>query len=191
MRGFQLRLTPKQREPLRRAERSHPSPRVRWRARLVLACAKAPSLLQVAQAFDCSWRTVQAAVRRYQTGGLAALADAPRSGRPPKVKSALRHQLAQALEAQPQAVGLPGYRWTAQRIRRYLARHQARVSLTTAWRELGRCQQVRKRGKHYTPSPDPDYPQKKGDSNALALKPVDPGAVLSGIQTSPPSSCYR
>jgi hypothetical protein len=59
------------------------------------------------------------------------------------VKAALRHRLAQALEAQPPAVGLPGYHWTAQRIQRYLARHQARVSLTTAWRELSR---FRKKG---------------------------------------------
>lgn len=191
MRGFQLRLTPNQREQLRCAERSHPSPRVRWRARLLLAAAKATSLLQVARSFDCSWRTVKAAVRRYQSGGLAALADAPRTGRPPKVKPALRQRLERALEAQPQAIGLPGYRWTAQRVRRYLARQQLAVSLTTAWRELGRCRRVRKRGKHYTPSPDPHFSQKKGRSRALATAPGSAAALPSGMGMNLRSSFCR
>lgn len=184
MQGFQLRLHPKQRDQLRHAERSHPSPRVRWRARLLLACAKAPSLLQVAHSFDCSWRTVKAAVQRYQSGGLAALADAPRSGRPAQVKPTLRPQLKSALEAQPQALGLPGFRWTAQRVRRYLAQHHVRVSLTTAWREVGRCQRVRQRGKHYTPSPDPQFRQKKGRSSALAAPPDEAGLGPSGTPMS-------
>ncbi len=54
---------------------------------------------------------------------------------PHRVQPAVRQQLAQALQAQPQSSGLPGYRWTAGRVRRYLARQPIRVSLTTAWRE--------------------------------------------------------
>jgi len=191
MRGFRLRLNAKQRNALRRAERSHPSPRVRGRARLVLACAKASSLLQVAHRFDCSWRTVKAAVHRYQTDGLAGLADAPRPGRPPQVKPPVRQQLTQALQAQPQLSGLPGYRWTAKRVRRYLARQHTRVSLTTAWRELARCDQVRRRGKHYTPSPDPHFRQKKGRSTALAEPRDEPEPVPSGTPTSRRSSSWQ
>lgn len=191
MQGFHLRLTLKQRRQLRQSERAHPAPRVRWRARLVLACAKASSLLQVAHSFDCSWRTVKSAVRRYQSDGLTGLADAPHTGRPPKVKPAVRRQLAQALETQPQASGLPGYRWTAQRVRHYLARQQTRVSLTTAWRELARCGRVRRRGKHYTPSPDPQFRQKKGRSNASVELPDEEGLIPSGTPTSLRSSSYQ
>lgn len=157
------RLPKRDMERLRRVERTHPSPRVRWRAHLVLAWAKGASLRAVAQDHDCHWHTVKEAVCRYQTGKVQGLADASRPGRPRQVPPEVRAHLAQALEATPQGVGIAGYRWTADRVRRYLARHHClRVSPRTARREIQRCGKVRKRGKHYVSSPDPLYRQKKG-----------------------------
>jgi len=190
MRGFQLKLHPRQRHQLQRAERSHPLPRVRWRARLVLACAKTTSLRQVATAFDCSWRAVKEAVRRYRQGRVRALADAPRPGRPRKVPPRVRETLGEALEMTPTAAGVGGWVWTVKRVRRYLKRaHQTEVSLTTAWTEIHRCRRRRKRGKGYISSPDSRYAQKKGSWSAPVGKRESTAASRSGMKTRVRSIC--
>lgn len=108
MQGFCLRLYPSQRRQLKKIERTHPSPRVRFRARLLLAAGKTTSLLEVARQFECSWHTVKAAINRYRQGGVKALADAARAGRPRKVPPKVRQALVEVLETTPRVVGLGG-----------------------------------------------------------------------------------
>jgi len=67
------------------------------RARIVLACAAGEGTSQVARHLGISRPTVIAWRERYRAGGLAALADAPRSGRPRTVDEAAI--LARTLEA--------------------------------------------------------------------------------------------
>jgi transposase len=130
---------------------------------LVLCWGQGHSLHRVAQVFGCKWETVQAAVRRFHQGGVPALADAQHPGRPRQVSKKARQALFAAMHATPQAAGLTGFRWTAQRVQQYLRRaHQHQVSRTTAWREIRRCGRSRKRGQYYLSSPDPLYAEKKG-----------------------------
>lgn len=87
MRGRQperLQLKPKDARELRRLLRDgHTPQRVAQRARILLACARAQSRQQVASQVDQHRTTVWRVCNRYdQAGLLAALYDAPRTGRP-------------------------------------------------------------------------------------------------------------
>jgi hypothetical protein len=87
MRGRQperLQLKPKDARELRRLLRDgHTPQRVAQRARTLLACARAQPRQQVASKVDQHRTTVWRVCNRYdQAGLLAALYDAPRTGRP-------------------------------------------------------------------------------------------------------------
>jgi transposase len=57
----------------------------------------------------------------YQTGGVAALADAPRSGRPAKADDAYLAALTAAVETDPRSLGQHFDVWTSGRLSAYLA----------------------------------------------------------------------
>lgn len=61
-----------------------PHPRQRRRAQAVLGHHRGQSLGQLARFFAVRYATVHAWVQAWQAGGIAGLAEGPRSGRPPK-----------------------------------------------------------------------------------------------------------
>ena len=65
--------------------------------------------------------TVQRWLDRFVAGGMAAVGDAPRAGRPVKADAAYRAALEQALATAPPALGLPFDVWTSSRLSAYLA----------------------------------------------------------------------
>jgi len=67
-----------------------PHPRQRRRAQAVLGHHRGQSLGQLAQFFAVRYATVHAWVKAWQQGGLAGLAEGPRSGRPPKQGAAVK-----------------------------------------------------------------------------------------------------
>src|SRR3972149_3235278 len=75
----------------------------------------------VAQVVMASANTVWTWHRRYRQGGLTALQDRPRSGRPSKADADYVSRLEQLLETDPHTVGLPFTIWTINRLRLYLA----------------------------------------------------------------------
>ncbi len=95
----------------------------RWRERLEMIKA-------ADQGFDlhqvCAWsgrspRTVCRWLAAYQTGGVVALNDAPRSGRPCRADAAYLVALDAAVETDPRAVGQGVDVWTSARLSAYLA----------------------------------------------------------------------
>jgi transposase len=64
--------------------------------------------------------------------GLAALADAPRPGRPPKADAAYLAELEAALASGPRALGLEFDVWTAGRLSAHLAERTG-VRLAAGW----------------------------------------------------------
>jgi transposase len=68
----------------------------------------------------------------YQDGGIAALADAPRQGRPPKADAAYLAALEAAVETAPRTLGLPCDVWTSSRLSAYLA-EQTGVRIAPGW----------------------------------------------------------
>ncbi len=74
----------------------------------------------------CAWsgrspRTVRRWLAAFQIGGLVALTDAPRTGRPRRADAAYLAALDAAVEAGPRALGQPFDVWTSARLSAYLA----------------------------------------------------------------------
>jgi transposase len=69
---------------------------------------------------------------RFAAGGVTALADAPRSGRPVRADAAYRQALERALATSPRALGLPFDLWTSARLSVYLAQTTG-VRIAPGW----------------------------------------------------------
>src|SRR5437879_4522192 len=97
------------------------APRLRERLEMVKAVALGQAVPQIAQWSGRTERTVRQWLRCYATGGLAALADAPRAGRPAAADAAYRRAAEAALETPPRVLGRPFDVWTSARLSAYLA----------------------------------------------------------------------
>jgi transposase len=88
-------------------------------------------------------------VWRFAGGGIPALADAPRSGRPAVADAGYRRAAEAALEAGPRALGLPFDVWTSARLAAYLERETG-ARVTPGWLRalLGRWDWACGRPKH-------------------------------------------
>jgi transposase len=97
------------------------------RAVMVLLSLHGAAPSQIAELLGCHPATVRRWIGRFNAGGLAGLADRPRSGRPRLGGCRLTGRIATLLQC-------PGP-WTLPRIRRYLGWPQA--SLRTLYRRSG------------------------------------------------------
>ena len=125
------------------------SARVRERLELVKAVALGHGLAGSAAWSGRSVRTVRHWLGRFRAGGVAALADAPRAGRPARADAAYRRGLAEAVDAGPRALGLEFDVWTSDRLSTYLAERTG-VRIAPSWLRtlLGRQEFVCGRPKH-------------------------------------------
>ena len=108
------------------------APRVRERLEMVKAAALGQELAAIAAWSGRTERTVRRWLRRFAAGGVAALADAPRPGRPPVADAAYLQALEAAVDTPPPALGLPFDVWTSPRLSAYLA-EQTGVRLAPGW----------------------------------------------------------
>jgi transposase len=88
---------------------------------MVGAVERGRDLASVAVRVGRSRQTVRFWLRRYRRGGPEALADAPRSGRPPKADAAYLAAMERAVQCSPRSVGLAVDVWTSHRLSAYLA----------------------------------------------------------------------
>ena len=139
------------------------------RARIVLACAAGEGTSQVARQLGVSRPTVIAWRERYRTGGLAALADAPRSGRPRTVDEAAI--LARTLEPPPAWLGVT--HWSSRLLAAELRVGDATVA--RCWRRYGLQPWRRESFKFST---DPALEAKVRDVVGLYLDPPQKAVVL-------------
>ena len=96
-------------------------PRCRARLEMVKGADQGFDLGQI-----CAWsgrspRTVQRWLAAVQAGGLSALTDAPRSGRPRHADASYLRALDAAVDAGPRALGQAFDVWTSTRLSTYLA----------------------------------------------------------------------
>src|SRR5437763_2480946 len=82
-------------------------PRVRERLEMVKAAALGQDVAAIARWSGRTARTVRRWLGRFAAGGVAALADAPRAGRPATADAAYLAALEAAVDAGPRALGLP------------------------------------------------------------------------------------
>jgi transposase len=119
-------LTPVERHELERLSHSRTAPaRSVERARIILAAAEVRRIGDIASELDVSRPTVSAWVRRFNDGGLAALDDLPRSGRPHTYAEQQRAEVLAAALTDPKALGLPFGCWTLDRLQAYLNEQKA------------------------------------------------------------------
>lgn len=124
-------------EILRRRARTAPDPRARRRAHAVLLVAEGRPVLEVARLFETAPHRVRTWRARFRTRGEAGLADEPRTGRPPERDAAALAFLREALEADPQAYGLPVTIWSIRDLREVLRRRLGiEVCAHTVWRAV-------------------------------------------------------
>jgi transposase len=122
---------------LRHLIKTDPDPRVRQRAQLVLLLAEGESVLGVARLFRTTPHRVRFWRHRYLARGRAGLADAPRTGRPPKLQAADLALLAAALEQGPQAYGWPVTVWSVRDLGELLRQeHGQAISVCTLYRAI-------------------------------------------------------
>jgi transposase len=104
-----------------RLRRRELPPRVRERLEMVKAAALGQEVAAIARWVGRSPPTVRLWLRRFRAGGVAALADAPRAGRPVKADATYLQALEATVETAPPSLGLPFDVWTSGRLSAYLA----------------------------------------------------------------------
>lgn len=111
-------------------------------------------------------RTVQQWLRRFDAGGLDALADAPRSGRPATYSPEERAEVVAAALHRPQALNLPFGCWSLTRLTAYLHEHKHIAIQRSRVGEILLEEGLRWRKQETwfgSERVDPDFAQKKGD----------------------------
>ena len=123
--------------------------RVRERLEMVKAVALGHDLAGSAAWSGRSARTVRHWLGRFRAGGVGALADAPRAGRPARADAAYLRALEAAVDAGPRALGHEFDVWTSDRLSAYLAARTG-VRIAPSWLRtlLGRRDFVCGRPKH-------------------------------------------
>lgn len=111
------------------------APRVRERLEMVKAAALGQDLDEIARWTSRTPATVRRWLAVFQDGGIAALADAPRQGRPPKADAAYLAALEATVDTAPWTLGLPFDVWTSRRLSAYLTQ-QTGVRIAPGWRRV-------------------------------------------------------
>ncbi len=145
-----LTLGPAQRAEVDRwLRRRDLAPRLRERLEMVKAVALGQELPTIARWSGRTERTICRWLGRFATGGVAALADAPRAGRPAAADAVYRRAAEAALGTPPRTLGRPFDVWTSDRLSAYLAETTG-VRIAPGWLRalLGRWDYVCGRPKH-------------------------------------------
>jgi transposase len=112
-------LNDAQRDEVRRLSRQAVG-RIALRAQMVLLSARGYSVRQIAAIHDCGCDVVRTWLHRYERAGIDGLADAPRSGRPPKDPLA-RHIVDAQAGQSPACSGHVQSCWTVRLLAAFLA----------------------------------------------------------------------
>lgn len=151
------RLAHSRTEPARAVERAQ----VVWRAR---SGARVPA---IARALGITEATVRTWLKRFNAGGVAGLADAPRSGRPPVYGAAEVGEVVAASLTKPDELGLPFGSWTLDRLTAYLQEQKGLAIGRTRIGEILRAEGLRWRTQEawFGERVDPDFVAKRGRSS--------------------------
>ena len=160
-------------EAVRRLAGSRTEPAaVVQRARVIRALLDDPTLSAGAAALRVGFTRGDAGpvwVRRFNAGGVAALRDAPRAGRPPTHTPEVRSRLIALAVQKPRTLGHPFALWTLERLQRaFEAEHRVHLSDSTIWTWLKDEGLVWKRQQTWVHEPhrhDPEFVEKRGPSS--------------------------
>jgi len=118
------------------ASRAKPA-RLVQRAQVLEALLEDPTLSAKEAGFRAGYRSApsgQKWVRRFNEGGLEALDDRPRSGRPPIHDEEVRSKLLDLVLQKPRSLGRPFALWTLERLQEaFLEREKVHLAVSTIW----------------------------------------------------------
>ncbi len=170
------------------------NPRVRERLEMVKAADLGHDLKTIAAWSGRTPRTARRWLGLFAEGGIEALADASRSGRPPRADKAYLRALEEAAQSKPRELGLGFDVWTSRRLGAYLAERTG-VDIAPGWLRalLARRRFACGRPKHtLSHLRDPEEVAacearlgevgEKGGRKALALRDALPGRDAPGDQ---------
>jgi len=161
-------LSPEERQALEHDYRHGARRLVRGRSQIVLLCSELDTQADVARVVHCSLDTVQRTLCRYREGGRSALRLAPATPwHFAKRNLVWQKALALAMQAGPEACGVPRPTWTSSLLAEYLAQQTGiETSEWTVRRGLSSLGYVCRRGTwtvRHRAEEDPDYlPKRKG-----------------------------
>lgn len=124
-------LTREQLVEIQQAMKHAPEPEVRQRATAVHLLHKGHGPEQVGEMMAVKLGTVYQWQRRWREGGIAALANRPRSGRPAKADENYHQILEEILEKEPAEIGYVFAIWTVDRLRAHME-EQTGIRLSAA-----------------------------------------------------------
>lgn len=167
-----FRLTSRQRRRLLAELKSVGDARVAKRVIALLELDQGTAPTEIAARLGVTRQTLYNWIRRFSAGGgLRALHERERSGRPPKLSEAVRGVLVWLLKQPPDAFGYAAVGWTTSLLRELLAtRLDVHVSDDTVRRALHQLDHAWKRPR-YILQPDPDREKKTLDSPADCATP--------------------
>lgn len=176
---FARELTAGEQEELTEAVRHGKDARLARRAQMVLMSRRGLDASQIAPLCSACYSGVRKILNAFNRGGVAALKDKPRGGRPRKADQRYVELLKQAVTRRPAQYGYVFGCWTLERLREHLAR-KTRVRLSAAHlaRLMARHRIVYRRPKHgMTHLRDPqEYDEKK--------------ALLAFVKRGPPRRAH-
>ena len=114
-----IELSPAQQKELRRQARRAVG-RIAERIHYVLLFARGYSLPEIARLYQVDERTVAAWLQRYREGGVGALDDLPRAGRPRLANGAAHAEASRCWDDTPAANGAERTTWTRRLLQRHL-----------------------------------------------------------------------
>lgn len=139
------------------------------RAAVVWRCLQGQPTGAIAAELKLDRRTVQQWLSRFEAGGLDALEDAPRSGRPATYSPEERAEVVAAALHRPQELNLPFGCWSLDRLTAYLHEHKQIAIKRSRVGEILLEEGLRWRKQETwfgTERLDPDFAQKKGGHRA-------------------------
>ena len=137
------------------------------RAQMLWRAHQGERVPAIAQALRVDDETVRRWLKRFNAGGLADLADEPRSGRPPTYTAEEVGMIIATSLTDPAELALPFGSWTLDRLTAYL--HEAQ-GLTISRSRIGALLQQeglrwRKQETWFGERPDPAFAEKRGPSS--------------------------
>jgi transposase len=134
------------------------------RARICWLAHQGQAVPAIAVAVGVCEATARAWIKRFNSDGLAGLADAGRGGRPPTYTAAEIGAVVAASLTDPQQLGLPFAAWTLDRLAAYLAEAQGIPIKRSRISEVLRAEGLRWRTQEgwFGERPDPAFAEKRG-----------------------------
>ncbi len=171
-----IELSPEERQTLEGWVRaSSTEQRLVGRAHIVLLAAEGHSDKEIAQRLAVVRQTAAKWRKRFRTGRLEALSDAPRSGHPPVYGHDDRLLIVKTVTEKPAD---PESHWTVRGVAEALG-DDLGISASQVWRILSDMDLKPWQSQSWLTSHDPEFWEKASDVCGLYLNPPENGLVLS------------